>query len=483
MSTDIENPPVVEEIDKTFPAQEADDGSTEILHEGKGLKRSSFAETLDRKTKEPKADKAEPASSDKESSAETSVKSEATTAKDPIAEKIAEKKESAAEEKPASLLGDALKKAEATKAKKKEEAPAKEAKSEEPGPVTDADVEEELKNPHRSEKTQNRIKALHKQWKDADAKVATTTKQMAEKDAKLQDLEKKLSEAGKAAGVAPEVQAQLDELQQYRRQYEVENSPRFKEFNDAHAQTETEILSTLKNSGVKLKGQTWEQTEAYIKEVGGYSSFQRKHPDLARQIREDVLGVAESDDIQSAISRQVLLKKHQEAWVKGEKTTAKEYFAKIEADKKAAAESAPKPEAEKQTRKAKLEQWRDKTIAEVELFKDAEAPAEASDEMRMSIKQQNDLKAFLRSNLASNLNLDNEEDVARVALDATLAHFFKKQTDGLHAENEQLRAELKKVKTAGKTIIKGTQAPAPVSEKPAKTFEEQLERSLARKGA
>lgn len=481
MSTETQTPEAPE-IDTAFPPQEEMDGNKEILHQGKGQKRSSFADGLD------KAIKKEPATEKPEGTpAETSANPDAGVAKDPIADKIAEKKESAAEEKPRSLLDEALKKQEAAKTKKDEKAPEKEekkeTKAEEITAVTDKDIEEELKNPHRSEKTQNRIKALHKQWKDADAKAATTAKQLAEKDAKLQELEKKISEAGKAAGVAPEVQAQLDELQQYRRQYEVENSPRFKEFNDAYDQAEKDILVTLKNGGVKLKGQTWEQTEAYIKEVGGYSAFQKKHPELARQIREDVLGPAESDEIQAQTNAQMLLKKHQKAWVNGEKSAAKEYFTKKEAEAKAAAESAaanaPKPEVEKQARKAKLEQWRDKTVSEVELFKDGEAPADASDEVKASIKQNNELKAFLRNNLSSNLNLDNEEDVARVALDATLAHFFKRTSDGLTAENEQLRAEIKKLKTAGKTIVKGTQPPASTSDKPAKSFAEQLDRAAA----
>lgn len=481
MSTDTQTPEI-EEIDKTFPAQEADDGSTEILHDGKGLKRSSFADTLDKKTKEPKAEK--PTEKTEATQEAAAPRADAFESKDPIAEKIAEKKaEAATEDKPKSLLVDALNKAEAAKAKKTEEATAKDAKAEDASAITEKDIEDELKNPHSSEKKQARIRWLHKQWKEADAKAATSAKSSAEKDAKLQELEKKLSEAGKAAGVAPEVQAQLDELQQYRRQYEVENSPRYKEFNDAYEATESAILATLKNAGIKLKGGTWEQTEAYIKEIGGFAAFQEQHPELAEDIRETRLNISARDKLVAALNRQDLLKEAKSHFVKTEKSGAKEYFAKVEAEKKAAAEAAPKPEVEKQARKAKLENWHRQTISEVELFKDAEAPAEASEEARTSIKQQNELKAFLRSNLAANLNLDSEEDVARVALDATLAHFFKKQTDGLYAENEQLRAELKKVKTAGKTIVKGTQTPAPINDKPAKTFEEQLERSLARKGA
>jgi hypothetical protein len=467
-----ETPVVEQEIDATFPVQESNDGGTELIHDGKPQKRSSFADAL-------KGAKPAAKNEEKEVKEDPAPKEEAKIA-DPIADKIAaEKKEPVAEEKMGSLLDAALKKKDADKAEKKEKAAAKE---EEPSAVTDADIEEELKNPHRSPKTQNRIKALHKQWKDADAKVATTTKALAEKDAKLAEIEKKLSEAGKAAGVAPEIQAQLDELQQYRRQYEVENSPRYKEFNEAHEATETKILSTLKNAGVKFKGQTWEQTEAYIKEVGGYAAFQKKHPDLARNIREDVLEVADSDEISAAISRQKLLEETKKAWVGDEKKQAKEYFAKMEAERKAAAESAPKPEAEKQARKAKLEQWREQTFNEVELFKDEAVPSEASDDVRASVKKNNELKAFLRKNLESNLNLDKEEDIARVALDATLAHFFKKTSDGLSAENEQLRAEIKKLKTAGKTITKGTQAAAPLAnEKPPKSFEEALDRVAANK--
>ncbi len=302
------------------------------------------------------------------------------------------------------------------------------------------------------------------------------------KDAKLAELEKKISEAGTAAGVAPEVQAQLDELQQYRRQYEVENSPRYKEFNDAYDNTEAQILATLKNSGVLFKGKTWEQTEAVIKEAGGYAAFQEKYPEIARDIREERLGLSASDKLVAALSRQDLLKEAKGAFVNGEKAKAKEYFAKVEADRKAAEASAPKPEAEKQARKAKLEQWREQTFSEVELFKDEPIPAEASDDVRASVKKNNELKAFLRSNLASNLNLDKEEDIARVALDATLAHFFKKTGDGLAAENEQLRAEIKKLKTAGKTIVKGSQPSAPVAnEKPPKSLDEALSRILANK--
>jgi hypothetical protein len=481
MSTETTTEP---EIDTTFPAQESNDAQGEILHAGKPQKRSSFADSLKDAKPAVKAD--EP-----EAKVESTPKEEGKVA-DPIADKIAaestDKKDKSTDDKPGSLLDAALKKKtaekEAAKEEKKEAKPA--AKEDEPAAVTDADIEDELKSPHRSLKTQNRIKALHKQWKDADAKVATTAKALAEKDAKLQDLEKKLSEAGKAAGVAPEVQAQLDELQQYRRQYEVENSPRYKEFNDAYEATEGHILSTLKNAGVKFKGQTWEQTEAYIKEVGGYSAFQKKHPELARNIREDVLGVAESDEISASISRQKLLEEAKKNFVSGEKKQAKEYFSKKEAEAKAAAEAAaanaPKPEAEKQARKAKLEQWREQTFAEVELFKDEPIPAEASDDTRASVKKNNELKAFLRANLAANLNLDKEEDIARVALDATLAHFFKKAGDGLAAENDQLRAEIKKLKSAGKTIVKGSQPSAPAAnEKPPKTFEEALSRVEAAK--
>lgn len=469
MSTDTQT------VDTELPPQETHDGQTEIISDGKPVKRSSFSDNLQKEeSRRTETAKDEPA----EKPAPEAAPNDAPKG-DPIAEKIAEaaaQKTDKLKDSPRSksLLDDALPK------KKDEPKPEAKPEAKEEPAVTDKDIEEELANPHISDKRAARMKALHKQWKDADAKVATTAKQLAEKDAKLADLEKKISEAGKAANVPADVQAQLDELVQYRRRYQVEGSERYKEFDTAYTSEESAILNVLKNAGVKFKDSTWEQTEAYIKQAGGFAEFQKKHPAIARQIREDVLEVAEGDEITSSISRQQLLKKAQQAYLDGEQKQAKEYFAKAEAETKAqreAAEKAPKPEAAREQRRASLEKWREETFQGVELFRDEAIPAEASESARKSIKERNEFAAQLRQTLAANLNAESEQDFADVALAATLAHQFNRDNKTLRTQVESLEKELVKLKGAGKTITKTTQTPAGTTpDKTPKTFSDALDR-------
>jgi hypothetical protein len=468
MST-TETPPVENEIDKSMPPQDSSETAGGVVFNGKEAVKSSFGDSLGKIAKKSADEKAGVSS---EPPASTGEKA------DPIAAKVAAEKSEAKTADEPKLERKSLKNLLDDKGK-----PKAEGTEETKVVVSDAEIDEELKNPHKSEKAQKRFLELHRRWKEADAKAVTTAKQSAEKDAKLAELEKKITEAGKNAGVPPEVQAQLDELKQYRRRYQVEKSPEYTKYDVAYKETEKDIADVIKLSGIKFQGMTEEQSIAFIEAEGGFDSFQRKYPKVAKDVREAIAesNPAYNDDLTTAISRQKLIKKAQQVFREGEEKNAVEYFSKMEADEKAKAEAASKVPEMGAVRKKAFDAWRDEAYKKLDFFREEEAPEGASESAVKTVKEKNAFAASLRKTLEENLNVSNDEDFKDIALAATLAHKIKREKDELAARVESLEAELKKIKGAGRTVTKSTQSSAASASAPPKSFTEALDRVQSRR--
>ena len=353
--------------------------------------------------------------------------------------------------------------------------------------VTDKDLEEELQNPHKSEKANKRFRELYRRMKEAEGKHTTTDKQLKEKESKLAEMQKQLEEAAKKAS-APDadMQKKLEEYDMLRRQHDLESDPQVKEVYDGRInQSEESIASVLESNNIVFKGMDAKQSYEVIKKEGGFRGFARKYPDLAQQIL-DSLNVADQQAVQASISRQFMLEDEKKNFIQTEKSKAKEYFEKQAKEKQELDKNTLTPEKFKEARRVRIEEVKKQIIDTAETFKDREIPADASDEEKARLTGENEFTAELRDTLAAHLDPQNDEDFVDTAVAATLASKFKREKTALAAENAALKKEIDKIRGAGRTTPRGGAIPPTVISKefnkPASSFGAALDLVTRNKG-
>ena len=434
-------------------------------------------------------------------------KSSKSEKKDAPADPIAKANAAAAEEKapkaeaksdrPVSRTASLLEKDEEDD--KESEAPAekKESKSDkaekpatEESPVTDTEIEEEMKTP-KSAKSERRFRHLHSQWKAAEAKAAETAKQVAEKEQKLAQLEAQMKEqATKAAAsgqLDPDIQKKLDELQMYQRQFELESSDHVKQTFDARiSRQEENIYARLTEGGIKFKGMDEKTSIDLIKKMGGFRAFARKEPDLVDGIL-DRLNVADRKEVEAAMMGQTMLEQERKGYIDTEKGRAKEYFEKKQKEEQAARANEEPPEKRREAQQKAVEKLKTEMFEKHAFFKDTEIPADASPEEKKRLSDDNAFADNLRKMFADSLIPKNDEEVINVALEATLAHKFKRDNVALRRELKQLKADLEKVKNGSKTSTRGGAIPTTMGadkiSKPAAGFGAALDKAQERRGS
>lgn len=353
-------------------------------------------------------------------------------------------------------------------------------------PVTDAEIDEEMKTP-KSAKSERRFRHLHSQWKAEAARNAELTKSLKEREDRIAAIEKEYNETKAKIGQPdPEISGKLERLQMLERRHGLETSEHVKTTFDARvARNEEKIHQTLQAAGIAFKGMDEKQSIDIIKKKGGFREFARKHPDLAEGMLK-ALPFADRQVVEAATAGQTMLEDEKANYLETESAKAKEYFetqAKKEAEEKA---KQPTPEKQAEAQKQAIENLKKTYFEKIDIFKDAEIPADASAEEKARLTEANKLAADLRDAFANNLAPASNDEYIDIALSATLAVKLKREASALKKENARLKADLEKVKNGSKTSTKGGALPAssePKQEKPPATFQGSIDRQLARRGS
>jgi hypothetical protein len=418
----------------------------------------------------------------------TGVKKDEKPPADPIAAKNAEDAAKKAAAKPEEKKSDLGKRAASLLKDEDEEAAAApdDKKDGDDKAVTDAEIEEEMKTP-KSAKSERRFRHLHSQWKAAEAKVAETAKQVAEKEQKLAAIEKQMQELqAKATQPDPEIATKLERLQMLERRHGLETSEHVKTTFDARvARNEEKIHQTLQAAGIAFKNMDEKQSIEVIKKKGGFREFARKHPDLAEGILK-ALPFSDRQVIEAATTGQTLLEQEKSDYLETESAKAKEYFEKQAKEQAEAKAKEPDPAKQAEAQKQAIENLKKTYFEKIDIFKDAEIPADASPEEKARLTAANKLSADLREAFANNLAPASNDEYIDIALSATLAVKLKRENSSMKKELAALKADLEKVKNGSKTSTKGGALPAssePKAEKPPATFQGSIDRQLARRGS
>lgn len=356
--------------------------------------------------------------------------------------------------------------------------------------------EEELQVlPHDKPKTAQRIKALLGKVKEWESVATTTKKEGEEKATKLAELEKKLSEVKTIdPKVEEETRKKLDELQMYRRRYELDKDPEVKTKFDSRVEgAEASIHEVLKrrNAGEALFN--------LIKEEGGWNKFAESNrlvsvPDddggtkqvstaeLADAILQR-LPLGERKAIESAMMEQVQTRRDRERYFKEQQDGAIEYFKKREEEAKNGTLAQ-----QKQVEEAKkvIDDWR-KTMESADWLKDREINDKLTPAQKTAAVEHNKVNADIKARIAKAIEVKDLPGMLEIFQDSARYHDEKRTAASLKQELDAIKAELKakseeivKFKTGGRStqksgsIVTATTKDSDGGKKPL-TLDEELE--------
>jgi hypothetical protein len=325
--------------------------------------------------------------------------------------------------------------------------PKKEDKPKEDDPdVSEKDLDEELKNPHKNEKSAQRFRKLYNSWKAADAKAAKSEAAQKEKDIKLAALEKEMAEikAGKGATDA-EIEKEREELAQYRRRDELENDPKIKETYDSRIRAaDDSIIGVLKKYNVS------QENIDKIQKHGGFEEYIRQAGPEAKKFL-DAIELADSESIRSALTEKGLIKRARGEYIKAESGRAKEYFAQKAKEAEEAKKNASTSTQDEAKTEEVLGRWAENAYNKLDYFHLKEVPDDATAEEKKQIQAQNEAATELRGLLKSSLKPTTLQERVDVALAATLARRAVNQLNEANERVKALEAELKELKEADET--------------------------------
>ncbi len=372
-------------------------------------------------------------------------------AKDKPAEKLVEKDKAAPalDELPKLGAKDLLKKDEPKT--KDDKAKGKDGKPVEDEPLSEEELKEELDNPHRKEKSQRRYRQLWEMRKKAEEIVATTAKQVKEREEEIAKLKEQMKTAGDKAGIPDDVQKQLEELAMLKREKGLHDDPQIKQlFDNRVANAETVIMDIL----TKRQSPLPKSYVDAIAQAGGFIGFSKIYPQEAEQIFE-LLPLAERKEIESAMAEQMILGRQKNAYIEGEKSKAVQYFADQKARQEAEAAAKPDPKKEAEAMQQRFTSWREGVKKEAkDIFGEQEIPADASETVKKEITEKNRFARQLSAALDQRVGAKTPEEWQDILLESVLAHKLSADNKSLRSENELLKAELETVRGAGKTTTR-----------------------------
>lgn len=347
---------------------------------------------------------------------------------------------------------------------KTEEKPAQEKVAEKPADKP-ADAEKKIEDvkqddvpddelqvlPHDKPKTAKRIQALLKKIDSINAESSKTKAERDEKNAKLAEYEKKLTEFKPVDPKTDEaVKKQLDELAMYRRRYGLENDPEVKtKFDDRIAATVATADSEIPT--ILSKNQASPALLELIKNEGGWSKFSQSNKPVTlsdgntvssselAEIIVSKLPFTDKSRLQSFTIEQIQLQREKERYFKEEQAKATDYFKNLEeSNKKQTIEQQQKMQEMSKT----IETWVSDIKSKNDWLKEKPIPASATAEQKAAIEEENKYTNQLNSLLEKNLKVSSINESLDLVFDATRYYQERRQTAKLLEENAKLKAQL-----------------------------------------
>lgn len=317
---------------------------------------------------------------------------------------------------------------------------------------------EEFTKEHTRKSIQRLLKRIGNISEELKAERAKT-KDNPEHVSKITDLEKKLAEESpKAEELKKQIETLSAELLQYRRQYEIDNDPSIKERFDKRVENaNNDIYALLKSE------QMSDENIAMLKEMGGYVKFIEKSPDAAEQVY-NALPFNKRTQLQLLIADMEVAEREKKSFIEGEKAKAKDFFAGKEKQKVEREQLGVKTF---EGIAKSVDDWYESTTKSADLkpiLGDIQVNEGATDAEKAEAKEENDFRAALRGFLKDAISIpkvNNIEDLKKttqkgldIALAATTAWHYKRNSDKQAKRIEELEAEIKRYRDTGTTLKK-----------------------------
>jgi hypothetical protein len=349
---------------------------------------------------------------------------------------------------------------------------------------TEVDEADLKVQPHDSPRTEKRILGLLAKIDKVSEIEATTKKELAERDAKLKELQAELE---KVKTVDPKTQddikQQLDELKMYRRRYELDKDPDLKaKFDTRIESSEASIAKSLKDTGAG------EGLLGLIKEEGGWNKFAQSNRSVtltdgskvtAAQLADQVLQqlpLGTRKVIESSMVEQIATAREKENYFKEQTQTAVKYFE--EREQAQAKQTQQQQEYVKSVQK-QIDDWVKDQEAKADWLKEDPVPADAKAEAKKELEESNEYKGKLKQLMKQALQTKDVQGALEITRDSVQMFWEKRQKEKLAVEVASLRKQLdakqkeidkfhsasRTTPRSGNTIASRAEGEAPVKQK------------------
>jgi hypothetical protein len=296
-------------------------------------------------------------------------------------------------------------------------------------------------------KTAKRIQALLQKIEATNAEVTKTKAEAKEKADKLAELEQKLSQVKTVDPTTDEaIKKQLEELNMFRRQYELDKDPEVKaKFDDRIASSEKPIADILTRHGAEGLAKIIQEEGGWLKFAQSSRPIQLKDgPKPAAEVADLVLQnlpLADRQMIQSISMDQISTKRERDRFFEEERKKASEYFKKREEESQ---QLTKKQQAEFEAAAKSIQDWKKEMTTKTEWLKEKEIPSSATPEQKAAIEDDNKHTKQINQMLERALGAKDIPTMLEVVKDSVSFH----QERRLHAQTQA------KLELANKEIIR-----------------------------
>jgi hypothetical protein len=323
---------------------------------------------------------------------------------------------------------------------------------------------EELKVlPSDKPKTAKRIVALLKQIDTVKEAEATTKKELEARDAKLRELETKLSEASNqqvnTQVVDEAVKQQLEELAMFRRRYELDKDPEVKtKFDDRITSAEKPIAEILTKNGAA------EPLVKMVQEEGGWLKFSQSGRKItigeesytAAELSELILQkipFADRQTIQAISMEQIATKRERERFYEDQLKTANDYFKKKE---ESVQQGTKAHQQMLEQVKKDIDTWQKQVVLENEWLQEKKVPSDASPEQKAIIESDNANTKELNKRMVDAINAKDLKEMLSVVKDSVSYYQEKRQHARTKTELDAAKKDIEKLKAEIDNFKKGS---------------------------
>lgn len=346
---------------------------------------------------------------------------------------------------------------------------------------------EYLNNPTNPEKTKKSIKRLL-------GKVQSLKKEIADRSGEIQKLKENPPTQGEAVPDGVNVEELQNELNVYRRRYNVEADDTIQqEFDQRLKFNNQTIENILKEHGMPEEGKEFEDggksfSLSDLRASGGIVGLANSSDPAKNQIYDQImesLPSAKADIIRVKVADSELVRQSRESKIKELSEDSQKYFDEIESKH----EEALKDQEEqlKNAQQQKIDFMND-VRSQYKFFQEASIPDNVAEDQRAMLTASNENAKKLNTMLDQALSPQTTEDFAQVALNSVLAVHLYDQNQALLSEVKRIQEENDRIKKAGMvtsshaTPPASTATPAPKKQlKPADSFDAAMDQIAKQK--